>query len=62
MNNHTQQVLKDPSVSYFTKNIIREGLEKDPVDAVAYVELALLVLKEELLAKVYKLEPKSRIR
>jgi len=35
---------------------------KDPVDAVAYVELALLVLKEELLAKVYKLEPKRRIR
>lgn len=55
MNKHTQSVLDDPSVSYFTKNIIREGLEKDPVDAVAYVELALLVLKEELLAKVYKL-------
>ena len=62
MNNHTQSVLDDPSVCYFTKNIIREGLAKDPVDAVAYVELALLVLKEELLAKVYKLEPKRRIR
>ena len=61
MNNHTQQVLDDPSVSYFTKQIIREGLEKDPVDAVAYVELALQVLKEEMLAKVYKLEPKRRI-
>jgi len=53
MNNPTQQVLDDPSVSYFTKNIIREGLEKDPVDAVAYVELALLILKEELLSKLY---------
>jgi hypothetical protein len=62
MNNHTQQVLDDPSVSNFTKQIIHEGLEKDPVDAVAYIELALLVLKEELLAKVYKLEPKRRIR
>jgi len=62
MNNHTYSVLGDPSVSYFTKKIIREGLEKDPVDAVAYVELAILVLKEELLAKVHKLEPKRRIR
>jgi hypothetical protein len=53
MNNHTQSVLNDPSVSYFTKNIIREGLEKDPVDAVAYVELALAILKEELLSKLY---------
>jgi len=60
MNNLTQSVLDDPSVSYFTKTIIREGLEKDPVDAVAYVELALLVLKEELLAKVYKLGPRGR--
>jgi len=54
MNKHTQSVLDDPSVSYFTKNIIREGLEKDPVDAVTYVELALLILKEELLSKFYK--------
>ena len=53
MNNHTQQVLDDPSVSNFTKQIIHEGLEKDPVDAVAYVELALLILKEELLSKLY---------
>jgi hypothetical protein len=60
MNKYTKLVLDDPSVSYFTKTIIREGLEKDPVDAVAYVELALLVLKEELLAKVYKLEPRGR--
>jgi hypothetical protein len=61
MNNHTKSVPADPSVSYFTKKIIREGLKKDPVDAVAYVELALQVLKEEMLAKVYKLEPKRRI-
>ena len=54
MNNHTQQVLNDLSVSFFTKNIIREGLGKDPVDAVAYVELALLILKEELLTKIPK--------
>ena len=54
MNNHTYSVLDDPSVSYFTKKIIREGLEKDPVDAVAYVELALLILKEELLTKIPK--------
>jgi hypothetical protein len=60
MNEHNQSVLGDPSVSYFTKTIIREGLKKYPVDAVAYVELALLVLKEELLAKVYKLEPWRR--
>ena len=56
MNNHTQSVLEDPSVSFFTKNIIREGLEKDPVDAVAYVELALEILKEELLSQLYKFE------
>jgi hypothetical protein len=61
MNNHTQSVLDDPSVSYFTKTIIREGLEKDLVDAVADVELALLILKEELLTKIYKCEPR-RIR
>lgn len=54
MNNHTQSVLSDPSISYFTKTIIREGLAKDPVDAVAYVELALLILKEELLTKTPK--------
>ena len=53
MNNHTQEVLDDPSVSNFTKQIIHEGLEKDPVDAVAYVELALLILKQELLSKLY---------
>jgi hypothetical protein len=53
MNNHTQEVLDDPSVSNFTKQIIHEGLEKDPVDAIAYVELALLILKEELLSKLY---------
>ena len=46
MNNHTQQVLDDPSVSYFTKNIIHEGLEKDTVDAVADIETALEVVKE----------------
>ena len=51
MNNHTQQVLDDPSVSYFTKQIIREGLEKDPVDAVAYVELALLIIKRRTAVK-----------
>ena len=56
MNNHTQEVLDDLSVSNFTKQIIHEGLEKDPVDAVAYVELALEILKEELLAKLYKFE------
>ena len=54
MNNHTQSVLSVPSISYFTKTIIREGLAKDPVDAVAYVELALLILKEELLTKTPK--------
>ena len=53
MNNHTQQVLDDPSVSYFTNDIIREGLEKYPVEPVAYVELALEILKEELLSKLY---------
>ena len=53
MNNHTQEVLDDPSVSNFTKQIIHEALEKDTVDAVAYVELALLILKEELLSKLY---------
>ena len=47
------EVLNDPSVHTFTKNIIHEGLEKDPVDAVAYVELALEILKEELLSKLY---------
>ena len=40
----TEQQIKD----------IREGLEKDPVDAVAYVELALEILKEELLTKIPK--------
>ena len=51
MNNHTQEVFADPSVSNFTKQIIHEGLEKDPVDAVAYVELALEILKEERMDK-----------
>jgi hypothetical protein len=39
-------VLNDPSVHNFTKQIIRDGLTKDPVDAVSDVETALEVLKE----------------
>lgn len=38
-------VLNDPSVSFFTKDIIEKGLNKDCLDAVKYVELALNALK-----------------
>jgi hypothetical protein len=41
------KVLNDPSIHNFTKQIIRDGLKKDPVDAVADVKLALKILKEE---------------
>ncbi len=43
-----QDVLGSKTVSFFTKNIIKEGLNKDPLDAVAYVELALKILKLKL--------------
>ncbi len=35
------EILDDDSVHYFTKNIIREGLTKDDVDAYFDVKLAL---------------------
>jgi hypothetical protein len=48
------KVLNDPSVSYFTKQIITDGLKKDPVDCIAYVKLALKTLKEEFRWRGYK--------
>jgi hypothetical protein len=39
------QVMESPSVAGFTKEIIKEGLNKDCLDAVDYVELALDMLK-----------------
>jgi hypothetical protein len=39
-----QEIFDDPCVSFFTKDIIKQGLQKDCVDAVKYVELALYAL------------------
>lgn len=38
-------VMEDKCVSFFTKEIITKGLQKDCVDAVKYVEKALEILK-----------------
>jgi hypothetical protein len=48
------KVLNDPSVHNFTKQIIRDGLAKDPVDAVGDVKLALKVLKKEFHWRGYR--------
>ena len=42
------EVLAGNSVHFFTKNIIREGLKKDPVDAYYDVLLAAECLKEHM--------------
>lgn len=44
----TQKILSDPSIHTFTKNIITEGLTKDPVDAYYDALLAVRVLKDEM--------------
>lgn len=43
-----EEVLASDGVHYFTKDIIRDAANHDPVDAVRDVELALMVLKSEL--------------
>ncbi len=42
------RVMSGDSVHNFTKDIIREGLTKDPLDAVRDCELALRCLKEHM--------------
>ena len=42
----TNEVLNDPSVRNFTKEIIKKGLDRDIVDSIRDVELALKCLKE----------------
>lgn len=41
-------VMNSYDVRSFTKHVIREGLTKDPLDAVRDCELALRVLEERL--------------
>ena len=49
MNNKLKdEVLNSNSVHYFTKDIIKQGLTKDPVDAYYDCKLALEVLKEHM--------------
>jgi len=43
-----KKVMESPSVHFWTKEIIREGLNKDCVDAVYDVELALKVLRARM--------------
>ena len=43
-----KEVLKSPGISNFTKDIIKQGLTKDPVDAYYDCKLALEVLKEHM--------------
>ena len=43
-----KRVMESPSVHFWTKEIIREGLNKDCVDAVYAVELALKVLRARM--------------
>lgn len=38
---YVEAIMASPSASGFTKQIIKEGLQKDCLDAVAYVRLAL---------------------
>ncbi len=40
-------IMIDPSIHHFTKQIIRRALEIDPVDAIGDIELALEALKEK---------------
>lgn len=42
-----QQMRKDPTVHFFTRQIVEAAQLKDPVDAVADIELALEILNEE---------------
>lgn len=48
MNDLRNKVLNSNSVHYFTKDIIKQGLTKDPVDAYYDCKLALNVLKEHM--------------
>ena len=47
-NNLKDKVLNSDSVHSFTKDIIKQGLTKDPVDAYYDCKLALEVLKEHM--------------
>ena len=46
LNRKVQEILDDPTVHSFTKTVIETGLNKDSVDAINDVELALSILKE----------------
>ena len=48
MNDLRDKVLNSDSVHFFTKDIIKQGLTKDPVDAYYDCKLALDVLKEHM--------------
>ena len=46
LNTEVKDLMESPSIAGWTKQIINEGLGKDCLDAVRYVELALEVLKK----------------
>ena len=46
LENRQEPFLNDPSIHHFTKQIVRDALNHDPVDAIADIELALNVLKK----------------
>ena len=48
MNKLKDEVLNSDSVHHFTKDIIKQGFTKDPVDAYYDCKLALEVLKEHM--------------
>ena len=54
MTNMKQEVMKDPVVHTFTKDIIKEAQHHDSLDAIYDVELALKVLRAEYNAFVNK--------
>ena len=50
----TEDILNDPSVHSFLKDIIRHALDKDLVDACYDIQIAAIVIKRELDAKFLK--------
>ena len=45
----TKKILDDPSVRFFTKEIIRTALEKDILDAISDISLARQAMENEYL-------------
>ena len=52
-------VLKSETVHGFTKEIIIQALRRDPVDAVADIELALEVVKEVCNERLHPSKPSA---